>query len=43
VADEHHAKHGTPITLDLLRARLGVSSQLATDLLRHLPAAPQTP
>ncbi|MFC6087593.1 DUF2637 domain-containing protein [Sphaerisporangium aureirubrum] len=42
VADEHHAKHGKPITLDLLRARLGVSSQLATDLLRHLPTAPET-
>ncbi|MEO3811455.1 DUF2637 domain-containing protein [Sphaerisporangium sp. B11E5] len=42
VADEHHAKHGNPITLDLLRARLGVSSQLATDLLRHLPTAPGT-
>ncbi|MGJ6969399.1 DUF2637 domain-containing protein [Streptosporangium sp. G11] len=39
VADEHHAKHGKPITLDLLRARLGVSSQLASDLLRHLRTA----
>ncbi|MFF4122674.1 DUF2637 domain-containing protein [Microbispora rosea] len=36
VADEHHAKHGKPITRDLLRARLGVSNQLASDLLRSL-------
>ncbi|NJP30269.1 DUF2637 domain-containing protein [Microbispora sp. SCL1-1] len=36
VADEHHAKHGKPITRDLLRARLGVSNQLASDLLRTL-------
>ncbi|SEK30779.1 DUF2637 domain-containing protein [Nonomuraea pusilla] len=39
VADEHHAKHGTPITPDLLRARLGVSDQLASDLLRTLRTA----
>ncbi|MEV4835907.1 DUF2637 domain-containing protein [Nonomuraea sp. NPDC049486] len=36
VADEHHAKHGKPITRDALRARLGVSNQLASDLLRTL-------
>ncbi|WP_433222160.1 DUF2637 domain-containing protein [Microtetraspora malaysiensis] len=36
VADEHHSKHGKPITRDLLRARLGVSNQLASDLLRTL-------
>jgi hypothetical protein len=39
VVDEHHAKHGKPITLDLLRARLGVSSQLASELLHRLRAA----
>jgi hypothetical protein len=36
VADEHHARHGKPITRDLLRARLGVSNQLASELLRQL-------
>ncbi|WP_055480476.1 DUF2637 domain-containing protein [Sphaerimonospora mesophila] len=41
VADEHHAKHGKPITRDLLRARLGVSNQLASDLLRTLRTAPE--
>jgi hypothetical protein len=41
VADEHHAKHGRPITRDTLRARLGVSNQLASDLLRHIRSAPQ--
>ncbi|MCC5582099.1 DUF2637 domain-containing protein [Microtetraspora sp. AC03309] len=40
VADEHHSKHGRPITRDLLRARLGVSNQLASDLLRTLRPAP---
>ncbi|MEV4073011.1 DUF2637 domain-containing protein [Nonomuraea fuscirosea] len=39
VADEHHARHGKPITCDALRTRLGVSSQLATDLLRTLRTA----
>ncbi|MEV5571112.1 DUF2637 domain-containing protein [Spirillospora sp. NPDC052269] len=39
VADEHHARHGHPITADALRARLGVSDQLAHDLLGHLAAA----
>ncbi|WP_433419727.1 DUF2637 domain-containing protein [Microtetraspora malaysiensis] len=39
VADEHHSKHGRPITRDLLRARLGVSNQLASDLLRTLRTA----
>ncbi|WP_113705645.1 DUF2637 domain-containing protein [Nonomuraea lactucae] len=39
VADEHTAKHGKPITRDLLRARLGVSNQLASDLLRILRTA----
>ncbi|KAB8181067.1 DUF2637 domain-containing protein [Nonomuraea phyllanthi] len=36
VAAEHHTKHGKPITRELLRARLGVSNQLASDLLRTL-------
>ncbi|GAA0970270.1 DUF2637 domain-containing protein [Acrocarpospora macrocephala] len=36
VADEHHTKHGKPITRDALRARLGVSNQLASQLLRDL-------
>ncbi|MET8864052.1 DUF2637 domain-containing protein [Nonomuraea sp. NPDC004580] len=39
VADDHHAKHGKPITDDALRAHLGVSSQLATDLMRTLRTA----
>ncbi|MGP3914267.1 DUF2637 domain-containing protein [Nonomuraea sp. 10N515B] len=39
VADEHHAKHGKPITRDALRARLGVSNQLASDLLRTMRTA----
>jgi hypothetical protein len=39
VADEHHAKHGEPISADSIRARLGVSEQLATDLLRTLQPA----
>ncbi|MFI6174479.1 DUF2637 domain-containing protein [Nonomuraea sp. NPDC051191] len=37
VADEHHTRHGKPITRDALRAHLGVSNQLASDLLRTLP------
>ncbi len=41
VAAEHHAKHGKPISRDLLRARLGVSNQLASDLLRTLRTAPE--
>ncbi|TXK34262.1 DUF2637 domain-containing protein [Nonomuraea sp. C10] len=39
VADDHHAKHGRPITRDALRAYLGVSNQLASDLLRTLRVA----
>ncbi|WP_431897618.1 DUF2637 domain-containing protein [Nonomuraea sp. bgisy101] len=39
VADEHHARHGRPITRDALRARLGVSNQLASDLLHTLRTA----
>ncbi|WP_440086787.1 DUF2637 domain-containing protein [Streptosporangium sp. LJ11] len=41
VADEHHARHGRPITRDTLRARLGVSSQLASDLLRSMRDSPE--
>ncbi|TQM66821.1 uncharacterized protein DUF2637 [Actinomadura hallensis] len=36
VAAEHQTKHGRPITRDALRARLGVSNQLASDLLRQI-------
>jgi Protein of unknown function (DUF2637) len=36
VATDHHNQHGRPITRDALRARLGVSNQLASDLLRHV-------
>ncbi|WP_433465928.1 DUF2637 domain-containing protein [Spirillospora sp. CA-128828] len=42
VADEHEDKHGRPITRDALRSRLGVSNQLASDLLRQI-RADQTP
>ncbi|WP_184757849.1 DUF2637 domain-containing protein [Streptosporangium album] len=41
IADEHHARHGKPITRDTLRARLGVSSQLASDLLHALRDSPE--
>ena len=36
VAAKHQTEHGRPITRDALRARLGVSNQLASDLLRHI-------
>lgn len=36
VAAEHESEHGRPITRDALRARLGVSNQLASELLRQL-------
>jgi Protein of unknown function (DUF2637) len=36
VASEHQDRHGKPITRDELRARLGVSNQLASDLLRQI-------
>jgi hypothetical protein len=39
VADEHQDRHGRPITRDALRARLGVSNQLASDLLRKIRTA----
>ncbi|WP_289008500.1 DUF2637 domain-containing protein [uncultured Thermomonospora sp.] len=42
VADEHAAKTGNPISRDALRARLGVSNQLAADLLRRLQPAAET-
>ena len=39
VAAEHQSRHGRPITRDALRARLGVSNQLASDLLRQIRTA----
>ena len=39
-AADHHATHGQPITRDALRARLGISTQAASDLLRQLRASP---
>ncbi|MFI6790911.1 DUF2637 domain-containing protein [Nonomuraea sp. NPDC050383] len=39
IADEHHTRHGKPITRDALRTRLGISNQLATDLLHTLHTA----
>ncbi len=35
-AAEHQGQHGQPITRDALRARLGVSNQAASELLRQL-------
>jgi hypothetical protein len=35
-AAEHQERHGQPITRDALRARLGVSNQAASELLRQL-------
>ncbi|QKG22676.1 DUF2637 domain-containing protein [Actinomadura verrucosospora] len=40
VASEHQDRHGKPITRDALRARLGVSNQLASDLLRQIRTEP---
>ncbi|WP_424536809.1 DUF2637 domain-containing protein [Sphaerisporangium viridialbum] len=40
VAEEYQTTHDRPINHDTLRARLGVSHQLASDLLRHLRTAP---
>ena len=42
IAAEHQATRGQPITRDALRARLGVSNQLASDLLRQIRATPDT-
>ncbi|MCW2882525.1 MAG: hypothetical protein JWQ95_6625 [Sphaerisporangium sp.] len=39
VAEEYHLSQGKPISRDTLRARLGVSNQLASDLLRTLRAS----
>jgi hypothetical protein len=39
VAAEHEDTHGRPITRDTLRARLGVSNQLASDLLHQIRTA----
>ncbi|MEU8109099.1 DUF2637 domain-containing protein [Nonomuraea muscovyensis] len=36
LADEHSAKHGRPITADLLRTRMGISGDLAADLLHKI-------
>jgi Protein of unknown function (DUF2637) len=36
VAADHERDHGEPITRDKLRARLGVSNQLASDLLHQI-------
>lgn len=43
VAADHHAAHGQHITRDALRARLGVSNQLASELLRHVRTASTPP
>jgi hypothetical protein len=40
VATEHHERHGRPITRDALRARLGVSNALASELLRQVRTDP---
>jgi hypothetical protein len=40
-AAEHQARHGQPITRDALRARLGVSNQAASGLLRQLRTSEQ--
>ena len=42
IAAEHQDRHGQPITRDTLRARLGVSNQLASDLLRQIRTTPET-
>lgn len=42
-AAEHHHQHGQPITRDALRARLGVSNQAASELLRQLRAGQNPP
>ena len=42
-AAEHQDQHGQPITRDALRARLGVSNQAASDLLRQLRAGEGQP
>jgi Protein of unknown function (DUF2637) len=42
-AAEHQDQHGQPITRDALRARLGVSNQAASELLRQLRAGEGLP
>ena len=42
-AAEHHDQHGQLITRDALRARLGVSNQAASKLLRQLRAGKERP
>jgi len=42
-AAEHHHQHGQPITRDAPRARLGVSNQAASELLRQLRAGQELP
>jgi Protein of unknown function (DUF2637) len=42
-AAEHQDQHGQPITRDALRARLGVSNQAASQLLRQLRADQDRP
>jgi hypothetical protein len=36
IAADHYSAHGTPITRDVLRSRLGVSNQLASQLLHDI-------
>jgi hypothetical protein len=43
VAAGHQDQHGQPITRDALRARLGVSNQAASELLRQLRASEDQP
>ena len=42
-AAEHHNQHTQPITRDALCARLGVSNQAASQLLRQLRASEERP
>jgi hypothetical protein len=42
-AADHQQRHGQPITRDVLRARLGVSNQAASELLRQLRAGEGRP
>jgi hypothetical protein len=42
-AADHQDEHGQPITRDALRARLGVSNQAASELLRQLRAGEGLP
>jgi hypothetical protein len=42
-AAEYQDEHGQPVTRDALRARLGVSNQAASELLRQLRAGQGRP